>query len=184
MSNLFYNFRIPAFQDKYGTDWSGFLSVMSDNWDYSFQKAMEFYHLVDLNRMPVRVVEHQMNTRAINFSASDTALTKKINLRNFVNKYVNKGLASIYLDIAEGVIGLVGDLYLDWDQDGWEWGSSEWEMSWQADESKFIVLFDVKTTDSGKLDEIQALLRDESVLPAWYKIILIDSDFNILRSIQ
>jgi hypothetical protein len=183
VSNQFYNFRIPDFQDKYGDDWDGFQAVIDDNWDYVFKKAWELYHLVDLNRMPVRVVEYQMNLRSIDFSYSDTAVTKKVNLRNFVNKYVNKGLASVYLDIAEGVTGSVGDLYLDWDRSGFDWDVDHWDFTWQDEGSKFIILFDVKTTDSGELDEIQALLQDESVKPAYYKIVLVDSDFNILRSI-
>ena len=183
MSNLFYNYNIPTFQNKYGDDWDGFQTVMDDNWDYAFQKAWEFYHLIDINRMLNRVVEYQLDLRSIDFSSSDTVLTKRINLRNFVNKYINKGLASIYIDIAFGVTGLDGDLYLDYSLNGWEWDTSEWNFSWQADESLFIVLFDVKTTDSGELDEIQLLLQDESVKPAYYKIILIDSSFNILRAI-
>ena len=56
-------------------------------------------------------------------------------------------------------------------------------MRWTGINSPFYVFIDVKTTDSDLLDEIVSIYREGYLLPAFYKIYLIDSDFNILRTV-
>ena len=87
-----------------------------------------------------------------------------------------------------GVTGITGILYAGTDYVN-RWDVSRWQdttpaidlIRWPSDNPHFVIYFDVKTLDNGELDQIVDLLRDASVLPAFYQILLIDSDFNILR---
>jgi hypothetical protein len=56
-------------------------------------------------------------------------------------------------------------------------------MRWNNISARFNIYIDVKTTDSNLLDAIVAAYRERYMLPAFYRIQLIDSGFAILRTV-
>lgn len=194
--NNFYNFTIPEFYLRYGEDWDDFQTIVDDNVDYTYAKLLGLYWLNDIDRTPLRALEKILNALKINYSIADSIAVKKALLRKYVTKYADKGLGQQYLDLAEAVTGIVGEFYLESERGNWVWGDASWhngatetedDMTWGAgDVLIFIVYFDVKTSDSDELDQIQVLLRDKSMNPAFYQMYLIDYDstgFTILRTI-
>ena len=191
--NKFYNIRYPEFINKYGEDWSGFKSIVDRAVDIIIEAIFQIRNEHNINTMSERVVDIHMRVRGITIDSSDTLLDKKIKLRTFVSKHQKKGLDVIYLDIAEEIVGTRGVIYLESAVGGRIWGQSVWpdplsaqpnEMSWTSDGYLFRVYIDVKTLDNGELDNIKRLYLDPTVRPSYYKIFLIDSDFNILRTVE
>jgi len=186
------NFKLPDLLENYGQDWSDFLDITTENNDYNFNKIWELYYLVDIDRMPLQVLESLLRNLKINYDAADSFQIKKILLRSHAGKYINKGLDIIYIEAAKSITGLDGVLH-NFDSVGYmEWGQSIWpdtsspsidDWVWAEMDDLYIIYFDVKTLDNDELDDIQRLLQDETLKPAFYKMYLIDSNFIILRTI-
>lgn len=192
--NHFYNITLPEFQEKYGKDWASYKSIREDYNDYIYLKTWQLYLLANVSTMPVKAIEICLTQLGIRFDSSDTLITKRTKLRYFVRQQMNKGLGTIYLDLAESVVGIRGAIYPGTIFGVWLWGSSRWRSTtggiavnyirWKsASGSQFEMYIDVKTTDSAKLDAIEILYRQRDVFPAFYKIFLIDSSFVILRTL-
>jgi hypothetical protein len=75
------------------------------------------------------------------------------------------------------------DRWTTWRWSGMRTGRLATFLRWSQALPQFIIYFDVKTTDPTMLDQIQSLLQDKNVKPAFYKIYLCDSLFNILRTV-
>lgn len=193
MSNNFFNFKLPEFYEKYGSDWSDFITTMDDNTDHVFDKVWQLYWLNDINLWTEKVTEHYLDTYKIDYDSSDTFQSKKSKFKTGVTKFKDKALASIYIEAAQDITGIAGDLYSGYSSSSWVWSESfigDSSTAIQTDEimfgggtAQFRIYFDVKTTDSGELDLIQDMLEDEVLRPAFYDMYLIDSSFNILRTI-
>jgi len=184
MANNFFNFKIPRFNLKYGTDWTDFSAIIEENTDHYFEKAWQLYHLNDINKMSTRVVQAVLNVLKIPYTDADTMFTKKLRLRQWATKFINKGLGDIYLDIGEEITGTRGVLWNGAVIGIWRWGYARHNLiRWSQDQPQFVILFDVKTLDSDELDQIQSLLQDKSYRPAFHRIYLVDSSYNILRTI-
>lgn len=192
MSNCCWNFKLPVYCEKYGTDWTNFLSIVEENgYDHTIKKIWELYWLVQIDKMSEKIVQIYIDLLKIPYASTDDLKTKKLRLRTFVSKQADKALEDIYLDIGEGIVGIRGNLYLE-DNLVWRWDSGRWYggtdrlqqfLRWPSSNPKFVVYFDCKTLDSTELDQIQELLRDDNILPAFYKMYLVDDNFNILRTI-
>jgi hypothetical protein len=195
--NNFYNINIPLFMDRYGTDWDDFKTVTGDNTDHLMNKTYQLYWLADPNYFTIRVAEEVSKTLDLYYDASTTLATMKYNIRKFLTTYANKGLADTYLDIQENIVGVRGVIYTGSDI-GWQnhttivnnsnrWGSTSGTFpgafKWSVAPPQFFIYIDVKTTNSTLLDQIQEEYRRDEMLPAFYQIYLIDSSFNLLRTI-
>lgn len=190
MSNNFFNFNLPAIIEKYSDDWDDFKTEMQENFDYYFALVWNLYTLRSINKMTSRLVQRFMDLRQISYTDSDTLSEKKYKIRHHVSKLADKGLADVYLDAAEDIVGTRGVLY-----NGvnlfWRWNYSVWPDSgdnvlyikWPNENPAFTIFFDVKTSDSDTLDQLVDLLREDSMLPGFYKMYLVDSTFTILRVI-
>jgi len=182
MSNNWFNFKLPEFYEKYGSDWDDFSDIIEDNTDYAFLKTWQLYHIIDITRMPLRVTEWWLDLLRIGYDEDDTLTTKKAKLRFFANKYANKGLAEIYIDVAREVSGVDGSFRLP-SGDAWTWGSAR-PAHWSGSiDSRHMVWFEPGTSDSDELDAIQALFQSKEMRPAFYKMYLVDSGDTILREI-
>ncbi len=191
MANNYFNFTLPTFMVQYGSDWIDFQTIVDDNVDNVMSKTYQLYWLNDPNNFTTRVSELVLDSLGISYSTTDTLLTKKIKIRTFLTKYANKGLADTYLEIGEDIVGTTGTIYTSLEDLNWLWGNSRWgstgstflnSIKWN-NQPRFFIYIDVNTTDNDELDQIQLLMQEDSMLPAFYKIFLIDSSFNILRSI-
>ena len=183
MSNNYFNFKIPSFNEEYGEDWEDFKTIVDDNVDHIISKTIDLYKLRDPSRMPIIALEKALQLRGIDFDSSDSVATKKYKLRKFNPTFRDKGLGDPYLDLAENITGTRG--WIIWFNIGATWGVDAWgDGRWGGNsENKFIILFNVKTTNSDELDTIVSLLQSKTMLPAFYKIFLIDDDYNTLREV-
>lgn len=126
MSNNFFNFTLPEFQKKYGSDWTSFKTIIDSEIDTLFQKTWSLYEINDINKMSARVVQYWLDLYKIPYDDTDSVLTKKLRLRSFVAKQRNKAMEDIYLDIGESVVGLRGELFAGTDVGVWRWGHNRW----------------------------------------------------------
>lgn len=190
--NNYYNFILPYFNEQFGSDWTAFKTIVDDNVDYVMNKTYELYWLKDITRMPVMATEIAIKLRGIETDGSESIAIKKAKLRNFNKDFKSKGMQDTYLDYQELIVGARGNIYNGYVFGTFVWGISTWAIAgfpestdriWSADETKFDIYIDCKTLDSGELDEIQAIFRQSFLLPAFYQIYLVDSDFNILRTV-
>jgi len=182
--NNYFNFKIPDFQQKYGEDWNDFLSVVDDNVDNIINKTIQLYWLKDPSRMTLLALEASLDLRGITYTTNDSTATKKFKLRQFNPTFRDKGLADPYLDLAENITGVRGslsyyNLYSVWDGSGvlWDGDSTRWDGD---GEGIFVILFNIKTTDPDQINTILTLLKEKTMKPAFYYLILIDDDYNTL----
>lgn len=189
--NNYWNFEIPKFNEEYGSDWDSFLVIVEDNVDYIVRKIVSLYWLNDVNLIPLVPVEYLLRALGIEFNSSDTLSEKRDEIRNFGVFARKKALDDLYLDYAEEIAGTRGTIYLGSELGSFVHDESSWfgstpsdeDWVWLTDTAKFYVYIDVKTVDEDELDEIQEIYRRDWLLPAFYQIYLIDSSFNILRTI-
>jgi hypothetical protein len=188
--NNYFNFTIPKFNEQYGVDWDDFNDIVEDNVDYLFAAIWELYWLADPDYMPLQAIEKALRALKITFSGTETTAQKKLYLRKFLTTFKDKGSADIYLDYAEAITGIRGVIYSGYTEGAWKWGETRFPKSglsnidyirWAGQSSKFMFYIDVKTVDDDELDAIVEVYRLPYLLPAFYKIVLIDSSFNILR---
>lgn len=188
--NNFFNFNIPYFCDKYGNDWSDFTTITDENVDYSIGKIWDLYKLADPNFFTTPVAELVGRSLDLSFDTTDTLKTKKYRIRKFLTMFKDKGTDAFYLDPQESIVGTRGVIYSSLDYGSWIWEESTWgdtdgaeNILWSGDDAQFFVYIDCKTTDNDLLDQIVDAYSAEYMLPAFYKIYLIDSNFEILRSV-
>ena len=192
--NNFYNIKYPEFMIKYGKDWDSFKTILNETVDHYFAKAWALYNYRNINTTQQRALEWMLILRKILFDGSDTFLTKKVKLRTFVSQYRKKGLAEIYLDIQERVVGTRGFIVSGRSLGVWRWGYSRWrnpaipgrkatDIRWSLTGSQFEIYINCMTTDDEQLDQITKLYRQDSVKPAFYQIYLVDDNYSILRII-
>lgn len=187
-----FNFQIPLFNEKYGEDWADFKMITDDAVDYLFEKTWQLYWLVDPNYMTVRVAERVLQALGLEYSSTDTLYSKKYQIRKFLTSFADKSLADVYLDIAEGIVGVRGVIYSGLTFGVWKWATSRWTsvgatfpvgIKWGSASSKFNIYIDVKTLVAAELDAIVTEYRRGYILPAFYQIYLIDTAGNILRTV-
>lgn len=190
--NNFFNFTIPYFNSQFGEDWDDFNSITEENVDYVVDKTWQLYWLKRIDTLPIIALDYAIKLRGIEVDADDTIALKKFKLRKFNTTFKDKGASSFYLDYQEAIVGTRGTVYDGLSLGSSVWGRSIWPSSsiesdtewvWVGSSSLFNIFIDVKTTDSDLLDDIVAVYRQRSMLPAFYKIFLIDSSFTILRSV-
>lgn len=190
--NNWFEFKIPYFNEQFGKDWAPFLTIIDDNVDYVMNKTYDLYKLRDISMMPVMATEIAISLRGIETEPGETIAIKKAKLRNFNKDFKSKGMQDTYLDYQELIVGVRGAIYNGYVFGTFVWGMSAWPISgspestdriWSTNQTRFDIYIDCKTTDSGELDEIEAIFRQSFLLPAFYQIYLIDSSFNILRTV-
>jgi hypothetical protein len=190
--NNFFNFEIPYFNEQFGSDWSSFTTIVNDSVDYTMNKTWDLYKLRDISMMPVMATDIAIQLRGIETDAGEALAVKKAKIRNFNKDFKSKGMQATYLDYQELIVGTRGVVYNGYIFGTFVWGMSAWPISgspegtdriWSTDQTRFDIYIDCKTTDSGLLDEIVAIYRQSFLLPAFYTIYLIDSSFNILRTV-
>jgi len=185
--NNFFNFTLPVFQEAYGSDWDSFKTITDDNTDYLLGKTWDFYKLNDPNFYTTRVVEIVLDSLGVSYSATETLAKKKQYVRKFLTDSKDKGSADIYLDVQEVIVGTRGVIYTSLEYGSWLWDESTWgdtsepeNILWSGDDAPFYVFIDCKTTDADLLTQIVDAYNQDFLLPAFYKIIIVDSSFNIL----
>ena len=190
--NNYFNFEIPFFNQQFGSDWATFNTIVETNNDYLFEKTYDLYKLKDITRMPILALDIALRLRNIETDPSEAINIKKQKLRSFNKDFKAKAMSDTYLDYQETIVGTRGVIYNGYTLGSFIWGSSNWPVSsvledtdriWSTTGSVFDIYIDCKTTDSGLLDEIVAIYRQKFLLPAFYQIYLIDSSFNILRTV-
>lgn len=190
--NNYFNFTLPAFNQEYGEDWTNFTTIVDDQVDYMVEKVISLYWLNDITMTPIIAAEYIMRLLGIPIIASDTLAVKKYKIRKFNTNARAKATADIYLDYAENIVGVRGVIYNGVDLGSFIHGVSSWpdpsnpdtdDWVWNSELTKFKIYIDVKTVITEELDAIQDLYRQDHLLPAFYQIYLIDSSFNILRTI-
>jgi len=191
--NEFFNFKIPDYNLRYGLDWGNFKSIVGDNVDYVFKKIFECYHLKDLNKMPLSIIERFLKQYKIDFYPTDTTETKITKLRFYFQSQKRKTLQDFYLDLIENIVGVRGIIYSGEEISGaFEWDTSAWyddeaidpdSITWGSESSKFLIFINVKTIDEELINQILSVLRAENILPAFYKIFLIDDAKTIIAEV-
>lgn len=189
--NNFFNILLPRFQEKYGADWTLFKSLMDEYCDTIFQKTWAIYHLANIDTIGSQAADKLMDLLKIKNDKLYSLGTKRTLLRNFSARYKRKALEDMYLDPQESIVGIRGKISSGMEVGVWRWGISRWSggtissdtIRWTQSGAQFEIYFDVKTTDSGLLDELVEVFRDPAYLPAFYRIYLVDSSFNILRTV-
>jgi hypothetical protein len=190
--NNYFNFKIPFFNYQFGSDWGSFNSIVDDNVDYLMQKTEDLYKIKDITMMPILATELSLNLRKIETNPEESIALKKLKLRKFSTNFKEKGTSKIYLDYAENIVGARGKLYNAYGLGGTRWGFSIWpnvgspdpnDRVWATVTVAYQIYVDVKTTDPELLDAIVDVYRQSFLMPAFYKIFLVDSEFNILRSV-
>lgn len=185
--NNFFNFQLPVFQEKYGNDWTDFKTITDDNVDYFMAKIWDLYKLNDPNFYTTRVAEIVLDSLGVPYSAPETLVTKKQYVRKFLTNFKDKGSADVYLDIQETIVGTRGTIYTSLDYFTWLWDESTWgdtdeveNIIWSGDDAAYYVFIDCKTTNAALLTQIVDSYNQDFLFPAFYKIILVDSDYNVL----
>ena len=190
--NDYFNFYLPDFQSNYGEDWDDFKTIVDDNVDYVMNKTYQLYWMNDITRTNIRAIELTMRALGIKIDPMDTLRTRKYNVRKFNASFRDKALDTLYLDYAEALVGTRGNIYSGYTLGTFVWNTSIWPVAGEPDETNFIwatevsrfqIYIDVKTTDDTLLDEIVVMYRQDHLLPAFYQIYLVDSSFNILRTV-
>lgn len=186
--NNYFTYNIPDFQDKNGSDWTDFKDILEDWTDFLISKVIQMYWFRQPDKIPLIALEKSLKLRNIKFNSSDSINLKRFKYRNFNTSFKRKALADIYLDIAEAITGIRGSI--SYSTEGLEWGTWAWspgeanEWGGITSNSVYNIYFNVKTTDEAELDLIYNTLMDKTYRPAFYQIILIDDDQNVLRVIS
>lgn len=182
--NNYYNIKIPDYNLKYGDDWDLFKQYVDDQNDYVFKKTFELYYLNNIDRMPDRIVKIILDIMDVQYDESDTPATMKNKLRTLANKYINKGLDVIYIDVIEPVTSITPDFYLAAVESSFRWGVARWgHLRWTSDgAATFQVLIETYVTDDAILDEVQRLLQEKVLKPAFYQVYLLSNGI-VTRSI-
>jgi len=190
--NNYFNFTIPTFNSDYGEDWTDFTTITDGQVDYMIAKIISLYNLSDITMTPIIATELIMRLLGIPIIATDTLSIKKYKIRKFNTNARAKATEDLYLDYAENIVGIRGEIY-----NGLEFGSFIHDISiwpdplspddddwvWTTALTKFEIYIDVKTIVDAELDQLQLLYRQDHLLPAFYQVYLIDSSYNILRTI-
>jgi hypothetical protein len=190
--NNYFNFEIPYLNSQFGTDWDDFITIIDDNTDYFYSKIEQLYWLKDITRMPLMAMELALKLRNISHLSDEVMASKKLKLRKFNTTSKNKGTSDVYLDFQEALVGTRGVVYNGFILGSIAWGVSAWAISgspestdriWATPATGFDIYVDVKTTDTDILDQITEIYRQKFLLPAFYQVYLVDSSFNILRTV-
>ncbi|TGN20818.1 hypothetical protein [Leptospira idonii] len=189
--NHFFNIKFPEFIEKYGKDWTQFQTILNEYVDFYFKKVWELYQFNNVNTINEKAIDWILKALKIEYTGNDNLKTKKIKLRYFISQYRKKGLAEIYLNLQEAVVGERGSIVSGQSLGVWRWGFSRWhgstiqasDIRWSLAGSQFEIYINCKTTENSLLDEIVLLYRQSSILPAFYKIYLVDDSYNILRTV-
>ena len=190
--NNWFNFQKPYFNELYGSDWDSFDTIVEDNVDYLYQQNWRLYWLRDITLMRPQPLESALRLRGIKYDETTSTKIKKRNLRKFNTANKEKGMEDFYLDYQESVVGTRGAIYSGYELGSFVWDSSCWPISgtpescdwvWTTTDAIFDIYIDCKTTNSDLLDELVEIYRQDFLLPAFYQIYLIDSDFTILRTV-
>lgn len=190
--NSWYEFKIPYFNEQFGSDWTSFITIVDDNVDYVMNKTYDLYKLRDVATMPVLALEMALKLRDIETWPTEDLRSKKLKVRKFATASQSKGTKDLYLDYAEAIVGIRGSAYNGYALGESDWGVMAWptpgspdasDRVWSTPTIMFDIYIDVKTTDSDLLDEIVLTYRQKFLLPAFYQIYLVDSSLNILRTV-
>ena len=174
--NNYFNVNIPSFNDRHGNDWEPFKQIVEDETDYHFQKIFELYYLNNIDRMPDRIVKAILDIMDVEYSNFDTPASRKNKLRTLASKYTDKGLEVIYADVITPITSIAPDFYNGAVYSAMRWGVMRWgTMRWSSGSLTFHILIETYTTDNDELDEIERLLTEKVMKPAFYKIFLLSN---------
>jgi hypothetical protein len=188
LSNNYFNYTIPTFNLESGQDWQDYKDIIDDWVDHYISKIIQLYNFRQPDKIPLIALELSLKLRGIKINTADPVNVKRFKYRNFNTSFKGKALGDIYLDIAESVTGIRGSI--TYSTEGLEWGTWEWspggDNEWGGLNASSIynIFFNVKTTDEAELDIIYDLLMNRTYRPAFYQLILIDDDQNVLRVIE
>jgi sugar lactone lactonase YvrE len=177
MSNKFFNFTIPSFNQKYGSDWTDFNTITEDNFDYIFRKTWELYYYNDVNTLSNNGAEAILTLLKIPFDETDTLQTKKLKIRKFVVIGKEKSLEDQYLDIQEEIVGTRGIIHTGLDAGGWRWGNNTWRNTQGTLISSFLTsVYDASATTP------QGLSVDSSNNTLWVCDSATNKIYNITKA--
>lgn len=189
--NKYFNFNLPKFNEDYGEDWADFLSIIDNEVDTMINKTVRLRWLADPNFFTHRVAEVLLKLLNIEYIGYATLSLKKFYIRKFVTSFKDKGMKDTYLNVQESIVGVRGEIFfgstgnMRWDYSRWmlEGTPVATDWTWGVFESTFSVYINVKTVDSDLLDLLVEAYRQPYILPAFYKIYLVDNNFQILRTV-
>jgi hypothetical protein len=193
--NNYFNFIIPEFNQRYGVDWEDFTEIIDYEVDNVMNKTYQLYWLREVDKMPLLALELSMKLRGITVFSDETIQQKRLRVRSFNTDFKRKATEDIYLDYAEEIFGERGDTYPGYLISNRVWGTSHWpipsspdsdDMIWSGLSSHFTVYVMPKpsgTASDADLDELVATYQEPFLLPAFYKIFLIDNNYQIVRSV-
>lgn len=175
MSNYYYNFELPEFMKKYGTDWEDFLDIMEDTIDHLFEKAYTLYNLNEINRMSDRIVRIWIDVLNVIYTDADSAVTKRKRLRSFAQKYVNKGLSVLYEAEIEDVTGITPTFTSGLNVGSMRWGTRVWGTQlWAGVPPYYVIIIDIGTSQPDLVTEVEDRLNEKTLKPAFYQLIIIN----------
>ncbi|MDA3900074.1 MAG: hypothetical protein PF637_06095 [Spirochaetes bacterium] len=190
--NNTYNFRIPEFCAKYGLDWEDFCAIMEECGDYYVDKIWGIRHLFDLNRMDGRSVNSWLSFLKIAYKSLDDLGYRKFQIRINNSLGRKKSLTDPYKTVCEYITGNVPDFYSSESFGSWVWGDSAWftpqavssnAMRWGAGGSQKEIMINPHTTDDSLLDALVEALSRKNIKPAFYVLLLVDDNLQVLRRI-
>jgi hypothetical protein len=186
--NNYFDYKIPTFLLENGSDWKYFKDIMEEYVDTLFAKVMEMYWFRQPDKIPLIALEKSLNLRNIKFNASDSVNLKRFRYRNFNTSFKGKALVDMYLDLAEAITGVRG--IIGYSTEGLVWGTWAWspgeknEWGGITSASVYNIYFNIKTTDPAEIELVYNALMEKTYRPAFYQLILIDDDQNILRVVE
>lgn len=152
MSNNYFNFKIPDFNEKFGDDWDNFKTIIDSEVDTLISKIMRLYWMMDPSKMPIRAVELAMQLRDITINDDDSLTVKRGKVRDYNSRYTNKGLAEPYEQLVEDVTGETPIFTLGITINGWIIGSGILPVKLGDGDipDKYLIFIEVHPSDLGE----------------------------------
>jgi len=184
---------IPDFQKDYGADWTAFLTIWQSLEDSAIKASWDLYRMVDIDMMPVEVVEICLEVEEIPYDADDSKRVKAATLRTYPDVFRRKALATLYRNACKEVTGLIpevknakklgGERY-DYSRCG-EYGDEGNDIARYGMEigqrEIYIVLPSEITSD--QMIDLLTMYRKKWLRPAFYDLFIVDKFYNIMETV-
>lgn len=188
--NKICNSQLPDFQEHHGQDWDAFKEIEEKHEDY-FAEKLWLYNLVDIDRCDISTIEMRLQVKEIVYDEHDSDAVKRLKLRSANSVYKRKALNDVYAELIESLTGIAPMVASGDNLGSWKWGDARWGdggtdphfMRWSANYGSKDIYINPHTTDPDKIDAIVALLEADHVNPMFYKLVLIDDNFNVVREV-
>lgn len=184
------NVAIPDFQRDYG-DWEEFLSIWQAHEDDAIKTSWDLYSMVDIDTMPVDVVEICLKIERIPYNIDDSERVKKTTLRTYPEVFKRKSLDTLYKDVCKQITGLTPDIRnskklggerYNYSRCG-EFGDTGNDISQYGapigKKDVYIVLATDITSD--QLHDLVRMYRMTWVRPAFYDLYIVNKMYQIIE---